>query len=226
MLVCLPDLLTPDELAALRRGLADAPWGAQLSAGPQAREVKHNLQLPEDAPVLRELRLTVMRALNRSSLLMSAVLPYKIVPPNFNRYTPEHPSYGPHTDSSLRWLPDGSCLRTDVSATLFLSEPSDYEGGELCIADTYGDHTVKLPAGHLVVYPSGSLHEVRPVTRGERLACYLFMQSVVKDTECRRQLYEMDLALMALRARLGEADPELVKLTGSYGNLLRRWSEC
>lgn len=226
MLVCLPDLLTPDELAALRRALAGAPWGAGLSAGPQARAVKHNLQLPEDAPVLRELRTTVMRALNRSALLMSAALPYKIVPPNFNRYTVEHPAYGPHTDSSLRWLPDGSCLRTDVSATLFLSDPADYDGGELCIADTYGEQTVKLAAGHLLLYPSGSVHEVRPVTRGERLACYLFMQSVVKDTECRRQLYEMDLALMALRARLGEADPALVRLTGSYNNLLRRWSEC
>lgn len=226
MLVCLPDLLTPDELAALRRGLAAAPWGAQLSAGPQARQVKHNLQVPEDAPVLRELRTTVMRALNRSALLMSAALPYKIVPPNFNRYTVEHPSYGVHTDSSLRWLPDGSCLRTDVSATLFLSDPDDYEGGELTIQDTYGAHTVKLPAGHLVLYPSGSMHEVSPVTRGERLACYLFMQSVVKDAECRRQLYEMDLSLRALRARLGEADPELVSLTGGYNNLLRRWSEC
>lgn len=226
MLVCLPDILRPDELAAIRHQLSGAPWGAQLSAGPQAREAKRNLQLPEDAPMLRDLQVAVMRALNRSALLMSAALPYKIVPPNFNRYTVDHPSYGWHTDSSVRWLPDGSCLRTDVSATLFLSGPDEYDGGELCIQDTYGEQTVKLPAGQLVLYPSGSIHEVRAVTRGERLACYLFMQSVVKDTECRRQLHEMDLALMALRGRMGEADPDLVRLTGIYNNLLRRWSEC
>jgi PKHD-type hydroxylase len=172
------------------------------------------------------MRLLVMRALNRCALLLSAALPAKIIPPNFNRYTPEHPHYAWHTDSTLRWLPDGSCLRTDVSATLFLSPPEAYSGGELVIEDTYGERQVKLPAGSLVLYPSGSIHEVRPVTHGERLACYLFMQSVVKDTECRRQLHDMDLSLMALRQRLGDADPELIRLTGLYNNLLRRWSEC
>jgi PKHD-type hydroxylase len=226
MVVCIEDVLAAQEIATLRAQLAQAPWGGGLSAGPQARVAKRNLQVPEDAPQLREMRLLVMRALNRSPLLLSAALPLKILPPNFNRYTVEHPSYGWHTDSTLRWLPDGSCLRTDVSATLFLSDPADYDGGELAIEDTYGEQRVKLPAGHLVLYPSGSIHEVRPVTRGERLACYLFMQSVVRDAEQRRHLYEMDLALMALRGRLGEADAELIRLTGLYNNLMRRWSEC
>lgn len=226
MLVTFDAILGPDELRALRAQLAHAPWATGLSAGPQAVQAKHNLQVPETWSGLTDLRRVVMRALNRSPLLMSAVLPNKVVPPHFNRYTPEHSHYGWHTDSSLRYLPDGSSLRTDVSATLFLNSPEDYDGGELCIEDTYGSHRVKLPAGSLVTYPSGSIHEVTPVTRGERLACYLFLQSVVKDTECRRHLYEMDRALMALRERLGEADPQLVRLTGLYNNLLRRWSEC
>jgi PKHD-type hydroxylase len=226
VLVSIPDVLAPDELAALRDQLAASPWQTKLNAGDQARLVKHNLQVPEDAPQLRAMRTIVMRALNRSARLLSAALPLKVLPPNFNRYTPAHPSYGWHTDSTLRWLPDGSCLRTDVSATLFLSEPADYDGGELVIQDTFGAHEVKLHAGCLVLYPSGSVHEVRPVSRGERLACYLFVQSAVKEAECRRHLFEMDLALMALRQQLGEDHPQLIQLTGSYNNLLRRWSEC
>ncbi|MBX9872641.1 MAG: Fe2+-dependent dioxygenase [Burkholderiaceae bacterium] len=226
MLVTFDDILTADELAAVRSQLSRAPWSTGLSAGPQAMLAKKNQQLPEDYAGLPDLRRLVMRALNRSPLLLSAALPHKVVPPNFNRYTPEHSHYGWHTDSTLRYLPDGSVLRTDISATLFLSDPEAYEGGELCIEDTYGQHPVKLSAGSLVIYPSGSIHEVRPVTHGERLACYLFMQSAVKDTECRRQLYEMDQALMDLRQRCGEGDPALVRLTGLYNNLVRRWSEC
>jgi PKHD-type hydroxylase len=226
MLLCIPEVLAADEVAGLRQALAGMPWATGQSAGPQAAQVKHNLQVPEDAPGLRELRVGVMRALNRSALLMSAALPLKVLPPNFNRYTPQHPSYGWHTDSSLRWLPDGSALRTDLSATLFLSPPEGYEGGELSIEDTHGRREVKLAAGDLVLYPSGAIHEVRPVTRGERLACYLFIQSVVPDTESRRQLYEMDQALRSLRARCGEADADLVRLTGLYNNLLRRWAVC
>lgn len=226
MLVTFDNILTGDELAAVRSQLSKAPWSTGLSAGPQAMLAKKNQQLPEDYAGLPDLRRLVMRALNRSPLLLSAALPHKVVPPNFNRYTPEHSHYGWHTDSTLRYLPDGSVLRTDISATLFLSDPDAYEGGELCIEDTYGQHRVKLNAGSLVIYPSGSIHEVRPVTRGERLACYLFMQSAVKDTECRRQLYEMDQALMDLRQRCGEGDPALVRLTGLYNNLVRRWSEC
>lgn len=226
MLVTFDNILGTEELAALRGQLTGAPWTTGLSAGPQALLAKKNQQLPEDFAGLPELRRLVMRALNRSPLLLSAALPFKVVPPNFNRYTPEHNQYGWHTDSTLRYLPDGSVLRTDISATLFLSDPGEYDGGELSIEDTHGTQRIKLAAGSLVIYPSGSIHEVTPVTRGERLACYLFMQSVVKDTECRRQLHDMDRALMDLRQRCGDADPALVRLTGLYNNLLRRWSEC
>lgn len=226
MLLHLPDVLQADEVAALRQRLAQMPWGAGLSAGPQALQVKHNLQVPEDAPGLREMRALVMRALNRCEPLLAAAIPYKVLPPNFNRYTPEHPRYGAHVDGTLRWLPDGSALRTDLSATLFLSDPDEYDGGELAIEDTLAAPRVKLPAGHLLLYPSARIHEVRPVTRGQRLACYLFIQSAVPDTEHRRHLFEMDEALRRLRARHGEADADLVRLTGLYHNLLRQWAQC
>jgi len=226
VLLTIANVLPRDELSALRAELAQCPWAPGLSAGSQAILAKHNLQVPDDAPLLRGMRARVMRALNQSPQLLSAALPLKVVPPNFNRYTPEHPSYGWHTDSTLRWLPDGSCLRTDLSATLFLSDPADYDGGELVIRDTLGEHAIKLAAGSLVLYPSGLIHEVRAVTRGERLACYLFVQSVVKDSDCRRELYQMDCALIDLRQKYGEDEPQLIALTGTYNSLLRRWSEC
>ncbi|MDQ7730432.1 Fe2+-dependent dioxygenase [Halomonas sp. SpR8] len=226
MIVSFENILTPEELAAVRRQLHSAEWARGISAGPQAKQVKKNLQMPEGSEVLRELRVLVMRALNRTPELMSAVMPLKIIPPNFNRYTVEDSHYGKHIDSTLRSLPDGSYLRTDVSATLFLSEPDEYEGGELKIIDTFGEQTVKLPAGSLVAYPSGSLHEVTPVTKGERLGCYMFMQSLIRDTEQRRLLYEMDTSLRKLRAQYGEQSTELVQLTGTYNNLVRMWSEC
>ncbi|SEO73684.1 Fe2+-dependent dioxygenase [Aquisalimonas asiatica] len=226
MIVCIDNVLTQEELAHMRGQLLQGDWAHGISAGPQARQVKNNLQLPDDSPALPELRQTVMRALNRSQLLVTAALPFKILPPNFNRYTGETNAYGLHTDSTLRPLPDGSYLRTDVSATLFLSGPEEYEGGELTIEDTYGQQQIKLPAGSMVVYPSGSIHEVRPVTSGERLGCYMFMQSLVKDQEQRRHLFEMDRSLVSLRKRYGEGDSDVVRLTGLYNNLLRRWSEC
>lgn len=224
MVVTIDNVLTPDELSAIRKQLAGADWATGLSAGTQAALVKKNQQLPEDAPQLRELRRIVMRALNRSPMLVSTTLPNKILPPNFNRYGGEASSYGWHVDNTLRSLPDGSWLRTDISATLFLSEPEEYEGGELSIEDTYGQHLVKLKAGALIVYPSGSIHEVRPVTKGERLACYLFMQSLVRNAEDRRLLYEMDMALLKLRKEVGETQP-VVHLTATYHNLLRRWAD-
>lgn len=226
MIVSFENILTPEELAAVRRQLHSAEWARGISAGPQAKQVKKNLQIPESSEVLRELRVVVMRALNRTPELMSAVMPFKIIPPNFNRYTVDDSHYGKHVDSTLRSLPDGSYLRTDVSATLFLSDPDEYEGGELKVIDTFGEQTVKLPAGSLVAYPSGSLHEVTPVTKGGRLGCYMFMQSLIRDTERRRLLYEMDNALRRLRAEQGEAHQELVALTGTYNNLVRMWSEC
>lgn len=226
MVVTIDNVLAAEELAAIRDQLLRAEWAAGISAGPQALAAKNNQQLPETAACLPELRRTVMRALNRSRLLLTAVLPFKILPPNFNLYAGQTNRYGPHVDSTLRPLPDGSYLRADVSATLFLSNPAEYDGGELSIEDIYGTHRIKLAAGSLVAYPSGSVHEVLPVTRGRRLACYLFIQSLVKDAAQRRHLFDMDVALMALRARYGEAEPELVRLTGLYNNLLQRWSEC
>ncbi|MDX5336693.1 MAG: Fe2+-dependent dioxygenase [Marinobacter sp.] len=226
MIVSFENVLTSEELATMRRQLFSVKWERGISAGPQARLVKKNLQIPETSEVLRDLRVMVMRALNRTPEVMSAVLPFKIIPPNFNRYTVEDSHYGKHIDSTLRPLPDGSYLRTDVSATLFLSDPDEYEGGELKISDTYGEQSIKLPAGSLITYPSGSVHEVSPVTRGERLGCYMFMQSLVRDTEKRRLLYEMDNSLRRLRAAQGEGHSDLVQLTGTYNNLIRMWSEC
>jgi PKHD-type hydroxylase len=226
VVIVLDDILTAEELAAIRGLLAGAVWATGQSAGAPAARVKNNEQLPEEAPQLRELRMLVMRALNRSPLLISAALPNKILPPNFNRYRGATNTYGWHVDNTVRNLSDGSWLRTDLSATLFLSAPDEYEGGELAIEDLYGEHRIKLPAGSLVLYPSGSVHEVKPVTRGERLACYFFLQSLVKDNEVRRQLYEMDMALLALREQLGDAHPQLVRLTAVYHNMLRKWTEC
>ena len=226
MVVTIDNVLTRQELTAIRAALKSARWSQGISAGTQAAKVKKNQQLDENCPELPELRTIVMRALNRSERLITAALPFKILPPNFNRYTGETNHYGSHTDSTLRPLPDGSYLRTDVSATLFLSDPTEYEGGELAIEDTYGEQEIKLAAGSLVVYPSGSIHQVKPVRSGERLGCYMFMQSLVKDTESRRLLFEMDMALINLRRRYGEDDFDLVRLTGLYNNLVRRWSEC
>ena len=225
MMIVIEEVLGADELAQLRKLAAQAPWKAGESAGSQAVLVKNNLQIPEGAEPLREMRMLVMRALNRNPLLLSAALPLKVRPPNFNLYKPGHPNYGWHIDNTVRWLPDGSALRTDLSATIFLSAPDEYEGGELTIREPLGTRSVKGAAGSIVIYPSGLLHEVTAVTRGERLACYLFMQSLVKDAEQRRLLHEMDLALISLRKRLGEGEPEMVTLTGTYHNLLRRWTE-
>ncbi|MFN4262598.1 MAG: Fe2+-dependent dioxygenase [Thioalkalivibrionaceae bacterium] len=228
MVIVMPEILLPEELVSMHQRLAAAPWDSGVSAGPQARLVKHNRQIAEtemSAGLLRDLRGTVMRALNRSPELVSAVLPNKVIPPNFNRYDPDFPAYGPHIDNTLRPLPDGSWLRTDVSATVFLSDPDEYDGGELVVHDSFGVHRVKAPAGAIVVYPSGSLHEVRPVTRGTRFAAYLFMQSLVRDASHRRMLWEIDQALRRLRSELGDGHPELVQLTGTYHNLLREWSE-
>lgn len=226
MLITIDGVLTGEELREIRAQLAGAPWSTGLSAGPQAAAVKRNEQLPETWPGLKALRLQVMHTLNRSATLMSAALPLKVLPPNFNRYTVDHSHYGLHTDNALRLLPDGSYLRTDLSATLFLSPPETYDGGELTIDDAFGRRAVKLASGSLVVYPASSIHEVTPVTRGERLACYLFIQSLVRDAEQRRLLFEMDTALIQLRAQHGETQAEVVRLTGVYHNLLRQWGDC
>ena len=226
MLITIDDVLMPEELAAARAMLAASAWSSgQATAGPQAVQAKDNQQLAEDAEHLPALRQLVLQALNRNALFFTAALPLKILPPFFNRYAGEHNHYGFHTDNAMRAMPDGrGYVRADVSATLFLSEPEDYEGGVLTIEDTFGRHGVKLKAGSLVVYPSSSIHEVSPVTRGERIACFMFMQSMVRDAGERRLLFDMDMALLQLRQAHGDTEP-VVRLTGCYHNLLRRWAD-
>lgn len=227
MLVTIDNLLTPDELATARDLLARSRWGSGLAtAGTQAALAKNNQQLTEDAEHLPALRRLVLDALNRDPLFFAAALPLKILPPFFNRYGGETNAYGLHTDNAMRLVPHqpGTYVRADVSATLFLSDPEDYDDGALTIEDTFGTHGVKRKAGSLVVYPSSSIHAVTPVTRGERLACVMFIQSMVRDPGRRRLLYDMDMALLALRRDVGETDP-VVRLTGTYHNLLRRWAE-
>lgn len=226
MLLTLDALLTAEELATARGMLARSPWvSGQVTAGPQAAQVKQNQQLSETAPHLPALRELVLGALHRSPLFFSAALPLRILTPFFNRYSGVSNHYGYHVDNALRASPGGGYVRADVSATLFLSEPETYAGGVLTIQDTFGTQSVKLKAGSLVLYPASSLHQVTPVTQGERLACFMFIQSLVRDAEQRRLLFEMDMALLELRQQLGEAAAPLMRLTGTYHNLLRRWAE-
>ncbi len=225
MLLTLPDLLTPQEVKTARALLADAPWGdGRDSAGPQARAVKNNQQLPHDCEAATRIRALVLAALERSPAFFTAALPKKIFTPRVNRYAGDANAYGNHIDNAIRLLPDGQRVRTDVSCTVFLSDPADYDGGELTVADTYGTRGVKLPAGHAVLYPGTSLHQVTPVTRGERLACFFWVESLVRSDEQRRLLFELDMNLLSLRQRHGETT-ETTALTGTYHNLLRLWAD-
>ncbi len=227
MLVTIDSVLSQDEVAAARDLLARSQWASgQITAGAQAAQVKQNQQLPENAEHLPALRHLVLDALNRAPVFFAAALPLAILPPFFNRYAGAANTYGFHTDNAMRLVPGqpGTYVRADISATLFLSEPEDYDGGVLTITDTFGNHGVKLKAGSLVLYPSSSVHAVTPVTRGERIACFMFIQSMVRDPGQRRLLYDMDMALLKLRQEVGETEP-VVQLTGTYHNLLRRWAE-
>lgn len=227
MLLTIEDILSTDELRTARSLLQPSRWvSGQVSAGLQAANVKNNQQLPENARSLPELRHLVLNALNRSPLFFAATLPLKILPPFFNRYCGETNDYGFHIDNAMRLLPgqDGVYMRSDISATLFLSDPQSYTGGVLSIVDTFGTHHIKLQAGSLVIYPSSSVHAVTPVTQGERVSCFMFIQSMVRDPQQRRLLYDMDMALLKLRSEVGEIEP-VVQLTGTYHNLLRRWAE-
>jgi PKHD-type hydroxylase len=227
MLVTIDNLLNADELFAVRDLLAKSTWqSGQLTAGSQAALAKNNQQLDAGALHLHALQKIVLDALNRNPVFFSSTLPLKILPPFFNRYTGETNAYGSHVDNAMRMAADmpGMYMRSDVSATLFLSEPQDYDGGELTIEDTFGNHGIKLAAGSLVLYPSSSIHAVSPVTSGERLASFMFIQSMVRDAGQRRLLHDMDMALLALRSKLGETQA-LIKLTGTYHNLLRLWVE-
>lgn len=225
MMLHVPDVLTPDKVRELRSALDEADWGdGRETVGEQGARVKRNRQLPEQSVVGRALAKTVLIALSRSALFHSTALPLRFVPPLFNRYeSGEH--YGLHVDGSVRSIPGtGEQLRTDLSCTLFLSDPDDYDGGELEVVDNYGTHEVKLPAGDLVLYPSSSLHQVHPVTRGARVCSFFWLQSMVRDNHQREMLFGLDQSIRSLRTRLGES-AETVALTGHYHNLLRLWAE-
>lgn len=225
MLLPIPDVLTRTELERARGLLDGAEWvDGRVTAGHQSTRAKDNLQIPEDHPVARELGEMILEALGRHALFVTAALPAKVFPPLFNRYRGGH-SFGTHVDNSIRQVAStGHRIRTDLSATLFLSEPADYEGGELVIEDTYGTHSVKLAAGHLILYPATSLHHVTPVTRGERTSSFFWIQSMVRDDGERTLLFDLDMAIQ----RIGQdapSHPAAVQLTGVYHNLLRRWAD-
>ena len=224
MMLHIPEVLTATEVREMRAALDATDWvDGRETVGAQGAQVKRNRQLPEQSPVTAQLGSLVLAALARSTLFFSAALPLRFVPPLFNRYEGgEH--YGLHVDGSVRRTGSGQQLRTDLSCTLFLAEPDDYDGGELEVVDTYGVHEVKLPAGDLILYPASSLHRVTPVTRGARVCSFFGLQSMVRDNAQRAMLFELDQTIQKLRARLGESE-ETVALTGQYHNLLRMWSE-
>jgi PKHD-type hydroxylase len=203
---------------------ATAEWlDGRVTAGHQSAQVKDNQQLPEHHPVAREVGDIIGKSLSANPLFLSAALPLRVFPPLFNRYRGGQ-SFGNHVDNAIRQAAGGARLRTDLSATLFLAEPSEYDGGELLIEDTYGVHSVKLPAGHLVLYPSTSLHNVQPVTRGARIASFFWIQSMVRDDGQRTLLFDLDNAIRRVAGEIPES-PAPVQLTAVYHNLLRRWAE-
>ncbi len=226
MLLQIPKVLTADQVAHCRQRLDDADWAdGRITAGYQSAQAKHNQQLPEDTPVARELGDLVLTALQRSPLFVSAALPLKVFPPLFNRYAGGH-SFGSHVDNAIRQVPGTSHrVRTDLSATLFLSAPDEYDGGELVIEDTFGTHAVKLPAGDLVLYPASSLHLVKPITRGARIASFFWVQSMIRDDSQRTLFYDLDRATQLVHRDLPDS-PAAVQLTGIYHNLLRRWADA
>lgn len=226
MLVHLPGILAPEAAVALRERLQATGWAdGKVTAGFQSGRVKENLQIGPDSAEGRALAAIVLDALEASSAFMSAALPRQVFPPLFNRYDAGM-RFGTHIDNAIRQVPlTGQRLRTDLSATLFLSDPDSYDGGELVIEDTYGTHRIKLPAGDMVLYPSRSLHRVEPVTRGSRIASFFWMQSMVKSRDHREMLYDLDRAVQDLGSACGANDPSIIRLTGLYHNLLREWGE-
>lgn len=222
MLLHVPDVLNAEQVAHARARLAQATWAdGRITAGHQSAQAKDNAQLPESDPVAKELGALIVDALGRNATFFSAALPRRVFPPLFNRYEGGQ-AFGFHVDNAVRF-DRGEPVRTDLSATLFLSDPSDYDGGELVIEDTFGTQQIKLPAGHLVLYPASSLHRVTPVTRGQRLASFFWIQSLVREDAQRRLMFDLDTAIRRLNVDV-PAHPSLVQLTGVYHNLLRRWA--
>lgn len=226
MLVCIPNVLSKDDVADFRRIMDAESWeDGRSTAGAQSAEVKKNDQLPPDSKTARQLGERILRALAPNSLFVSAAVPLHIFPPLFNKYVPGQ-FFGEHVDNCIRGDHlTGLRIRTDLSVTLFLSEPAEYDGGELVVDDYYGSHRIKLPAGHLVLYPSTSLHLVTPVTRGTRICSFFWLQSMIKNPLARRITFEMDSAIQGLVHRLGRNDPEVRKLTNIYHNVIRYWAD-
>ncbi|MCG8611164.1 MAG: Fe2+-dependent dioxygenase [Pseudomonadales bacterium] len=225
MLLKIPDVLDQNQVQSMRAMLLDADWtDGNVTAGYQSAQAKNNLQIPEDSDTARILGDQILAALASNALFMSAALPLKIFPPLFNCYQGGQ-SFGVHVDNAIRQVPGTPVkVRTDLSMTLFFSDPDEYEGGELVIEDTYGAHRIKLPAGHMVLYPSTSLHRVTPVTRGRRLASFFWLQSMISSDEKRSILFDMDMAIQSLRQSISDS-PEIVQLTGVYHNLVRQWAQ-
>lgn len=225
MLLSIPNLLNADQVHSARARLLAADWiDGRQTAGYQSAQAKRNRQLAEGSPLAEELGTQIRAALQANALFMSAALPHAVFPPLFNRYEGgEH--FGNHVDNAIRALPGGGRIRTDLSATLFLTDPQDYDGGELLVDDTYGAHRVKLEAGSLILYPATSLHRVTPVTRGARISAFFWIQSLVRDDAQRTLLFDLDLSIQRLRRELGDTHEALVAQTGIYHNLLRRWAE-
>jgi PKHD-type hydroxylase len=225
MLLAIPDLLSAGQVSEARNVLDSAQWvDGRVTAGHQSSRAKDNLQLPEDHPAARQLGDMVLDALGQNALFISAALPQRVFPPLFNRYQGGH-SFGTHVDNAIRQITGTPHrIRTDLSATLFLAQPDEYEGGELIVEDTYGTHSVKLPAGHMVLYPATSLHNVRPVTRGARVASFFWIQSMIRDDGQRALLFDLDMAIQRLNQDV-PGHPSAVQFTGVYHNLLRQWAE-
>ena len=229
MLTCLPGILSKDDVAEFRRIMDAREWeDGRSTAGAQSAMVKRNEQLPPDSEIARKLGNRIISALTANPRFLAAAIPLQIFPPLFNRYSAESGHhFGIHVDNAVRGDKlTGLRIRTDVSATLFLSEPEEYDGGELVIEDLYGSHEVKLPAGDLVLYPASSLHMVTPVTRGVRVASFFWLQSMIRDPLARSMIFDLDTTIQGLSQRMGRDDPEMVRLTGLYHNLIRYWAEA
>ena len=225
MLLHVPNVLNADELAQLRQLMSKADWtDGKVTAGTQSAKVKRNIQLPETTADAEAARLIVLKALNRNALFFSAALPKKIYPPLFNQYR-DGMDFGAHIDNAVRTHAiSGVHVRTDISCTLFIADPESYEGGELVVEDTYGHQMVKLPAGDMVLYPGTSLHHVRPVIKGARLASFFWVQSMIRDDAQRTLLFDMDAAIVTLRQQVGD-NAAVIRLTGNYHNLVRMWAD-
>lgn len=226
MLITIPDILSNQEIRDIRTTLEAAEWqDGRATAGTQSAEIKRNEQIPLNSPILPDLQARIVRALMAHPTWVSAALPAQILPPMFNRYAGGQ-TFGVHVDNAIRVIPgEGRQIRTDVSCTIFLCDPEDYDGGDLIIEGHYGAQSVKLPAGHAVVYPSTSLHEVTPVTRGARVASFFWVQSMIRDAQKREMLFDLDQSIQSVSASLGSNAPDAVRLTGIYHNLLRQWAE-